>query len=148
MTELSLCLVCLVLSLLVICSQLPSSRSLVFCADSGHLPHSPVPHTLHLSCCFPRLSCPFLSLPCNDLLVFPLSPFFYCFFIIFLHFFPVLLHLPWLFPAPPQLHVFVIVCQEQDIQWGWPAHGFAAAVCIQKEHFEHRSCSLLATQYA
>lgn len=75
------------LFLLVICSQLSSSRSLVFCADSGHLPHSPVPHTLHLSCRFPRLSCPFLSLPCNDLLIFPLSPFFYCSFFFFLYFF-------------------------------------------------------------
>lgn len=66
-------------------------------------------------------------------------------------FFSILLHLPWLFPSPQRLHVFVIVCQVQDIHWGWPTCVFAAALWIQKGRFgyrSYRSCCLLTTLYA
>lgn len=49
--------------------------ALFYVLMAGHLPHSLLPHMLHLSHRFPRLSCPSHSLPCNDLLIFPLSPF-------------------------------------------------------------------------
>lgn len=49
--------------------------ALFYVLMAGHLPHSLLPHMLHLSRRFPRLSCPFHSLPCMDLLIFPLSPF-------------------------------------------------------------------------
>lgn len=78
----------------------------------------------------------------------PSHPFLLFLSLFFFYFFSVLLHLPWLFHAPQQLHVFVIVCQVQDIHWGWPTCVFAAAVWIQKGHFGYRSCCLLATLYA
>lgn len=40
--------------------------ALFYVLVAGHLPHSLFPHMLHLSHRFPRLSCPFLSLPGSD----------------------------------------------------------------------------------
>lgn len=120
--------------------------ALFYVLVAGYLPHSLFPHMLHLSHRFPRLSCPFLSLPGSDF--FPLSPFSIVPFYFSLFFFSVLLHLPGLSPPPQRLRVFVIVCQVLDIQWGWPTRVFAAAVRLQKGHFGERSCCLLATLYA
>lgn len=48
-----------VLFLLIICSQLCSSRSPVLCADGGTSSSHADSHMLHLPHYFPRLSCPF-----------------------------------------------------------------------------------------
>lgn len=107
----------------------------------GDLPHSLFLHVLHLSHHFPRLSCCFFSLPCSDLLIFPIVPLFLSLLGIFSPFF----HLSWLFPTPP--HSFLIVCQMQDIQWPWPTRVFAAALWMQKRHSGHRSCCFLVILY-
>lgn len=131
---------------LVICSQLSSSRSLALCAYGGTPSSQPV-------CSYASLTSP-LS---QTLLLFPffalqwpshLPPvaLLHCSLLFWGFFPPILFHLPWLFPTPP--HPFVIVCQVQDIQWGWPTCVFAAALWVQKGHSGYRSCRLLVTLYA
>lgn len=53
----------------------PPAGALYYVLMVGHLPHRLFPRMLHLRPHFPRLSCSFLSLPCSDLLIFPLLPF-------------------------------------------------------------------------
>lgn len=66
----------------------------------------------------------------------------YCSFL-FWRFFSCFVSSPLAIPTPP--HSFVIVCQMQDIQWGWSTCVFAAAVRIQKGDFGYRSCCFLVT---
>lgn len=140
----------LCLFLLVICSQLSFSRILVLCADGGTSSSQPVSSYASLISPLSQTLLPFSFVALQWPSHLPPLTLFYCSFLFFflIFFFSVLLHLPWLFHAPQQLHVFVIVCQLQDIHWGWPTCVFAAAVWIQKGRFGYRSCCLLATLYA
>lgn len=122
-------------------SRFPAGALL--CASVEHLLHRLFPHVLPLPHHFPSLSCPFFSFALQWPSHLLLPNLFYCSF-----FFPpllVLLHLPGQFRAPWSLRVFLMACQGQDTQWGWPVHVFAAGVWTQKGHLGYRSCCLLVT---
>lgn len=112
----------------------------LLCASVEHLPHRLFPHPLPLSHHFPSLSCPFLSFALQQPSHLPPPNLFYCSFFFLL---PVLLHLPGQFSTPWWLHVFLMACQGQDTQWGWPVLVFAAGVWTLKGHLGYRSCCLL-----
>lgn len=113
MTELSLCLAdFLSLFLPVICSKLSSSRSLVLCADGGTSSSQPASSYASLISPLSQTLLPFSFFALHGPSHLPPLTLFYCSFLSFgILFFCVLLHLPWLFPPPQWLHVFVIVCQ-------------------------------------
>lgn len=117
----------------------------LLCASVEHLPHRLFPHVLPLPHHFPSLSCPFFSFALQRPSHLPLPNLFYCFFFFFFSPLLVVLHLPGQFPAPRSLYVFLMACQGQDTQWGWPVHVFAAGVWTQKGHLGYRSFCLLVT---
>lgn len=105
-------------------SSLPAG-ALCYVLMVGDLPHSLFLQKLHFSHHFPRFSCCFLSSLCNNLLISPFA-LFHCSLLVW-GFFPLcFVSSPLALPYSP--YSFVIVCQMQDIQWGWPTCVFAAAV--------------------
>lgn len=125
----------------VICSQLSSSRSLVWCADGEASSSQSVPWCAALISPLSQTLTPFAFFCLTTFLFFPLPTF------IFFYLkkkIPILLHLPWLSSTSQWLPVFECLPRAGH-QWGWRTHVFAAAAWAQNPHFRWRSCCLLAT---